>query len=83
MFLCFDGDYIIQHLPWDITDYTPCFARPLCEAVEDFVDVDKVEEAFALIGGSESGVRALALSNISSAMRRIYSVGWWCRLTPG
>ena len=38
------------------------------EAVADFVDADKMEEAFDLIGGSDAGVRALALANISVAV---------------
>ena len=48
------------------------------EAVADFVDADdKMEEAFDLIGGSDAGVRALALANISVA------VGWCLRAALG
>ena len=42
------------------------------DAVADFVEADKVEEAFLLIGGADSGVRALAEANISAAMRKVY-----------
>ena len=42
------------------------------DAVADFVEADKVEEAFLLIGGADAGVRALAEANISAAMRKIY-----------
>lgn len=42
------------------------------DAVADFIEADKVEEAFDLIGGKDSGVSALALSNIEMAMRKIY-----------
>ena len=42
------------------------------DAVADFVEADKVEEAFLLIGGADSGVRALAEANISAAMRVVY-----------
>jgi len=43
------------------------------DAVGDFIEADQVKEAFDLIGGGESGVAALAESNIASALRKIYT----------
>ena len=43
------------------------------DAVADFVEADKVEEAFALVGGADCGVRALSEGNVASAMRKIYA----------
>jgi|TARA_B110000977_G_scaffold90099_1_gene119716 hypothetical protein len=51
------------------------------DAVGDFVEQDKVEEAFQLIGGSDSGVAALAESNIQVAMRKIYEQREACSKT--
>ena len=42
------------------------------EAVGDFIEPDRVDEAFQLIGGADSGVAALAESNIAAAMRGVY-----------
>ena len=42
------------------------------EAVGDFIEPDRVDEAFRLIGGAESGVAALAESNIAAAMRDVF-----------
>ena len=51
------------------------------EAVGDFIEPDKVEEAFQLIGGADSGVAALAESNIAAAMRGIYEQREACSKT--
>ena len=51
------------------------------DAVGDFIEPDKVDEAFQLIGGADSGVAALAESNIAAAMRAIYEQREACSKT--
>lgn len=51
------------------------------DAVGDFIEADKVDEAFQLIGGADSGVAALAESNIAAAMQAIYEQREACSKT--
>jgi len=66
-----EADYVAQMMFDHLRRAGQPFITP--EAVADFVEADRMEEAFDLIGGNEVGVRAVALANISVAMRKIFA----------
>ena len=60
-----DGEYLLIVVCAIVMTSDVLFCLPLT--------ANFVEEAFALVGGADGGVRALSEGNVASAMRKIYA----------